>query len=99
MENMLGLDLAYRVRIIEVQHQLAQHLAAQQVAAALATPPVRARLAQALVALAARLDPATIPAPYRRHPGAALPDRGAWVLALAPRHDRGTPLARHGGSR
>ena len=41
MDTMLGLDLAYRVRIIEVQHQLAQHLAAQQVAAALTPPPWR----------------------------------------------------------
>jgi hypothetical protein len=68
LDNLLGLDLAYRVRIIEAQHQLAQHLAAQQVTAALAPPPVRARLAQALVALAARLDPATVPTPHRKLP-------------------------------
>lgn len=77
MDNLLGLDLAYRVRIIEAPPQLAQHVAAQQVAAALPTPPVRARLAQALVALATRLDPATVPAPQRRLPvGPATPGRG-----------------------
>jgi hypothetical protein len=65
MEN-LGFDLAYRVFTAELRERGAQHAAAQRVDAALAAPPVRARLAAALVALAARLDPATVPAQQNR---------------------------------
>ena len=67
MDN-LGFDLAYRVFVTDVQHQIAQDVAAQRAEAALAPPSGRARLAQALIALAAWLDPATGPAPHGRTP-------------------------------
>jgi hypothetical protein len=77
MDN-LGFDLAYRVFVTDVQHQIAQDVAVQRADAAPATPPLRARLAQALVALAARLDPATGPAPS---PAGRHSDSGSWLTA------------------